>query len=214
MALFNITTSGEREARAMFTDAKARMKNTLVMRKRFGEEMLVRNRRRLSSGVDIDNEAFKPSRRAAMFGGTTMFDSAALARSIHYDTPANDLDLFSTNKAARVHWLGLTIRPVHGSFLTIPLRARGGLFASAAVDVVANRTGRRASHYAAASTFIKRFGNHAFIMQKVGAHSLRALFILLSEVKMPQRRWFGFGGDDLTLAAERLGDYVVGEKTK
>jgi phage gpG-like protein len=205
---------GKREVRDFLGGAIARMRNTLPARKFVGEEMLLRTQRRLSGGVDVNGRPFKPSRRAEMFGGQTLFDRGTLAASANYDTPGTDLELFSSDKRARVHQEGLEIRPKKGTFLTIPLRARGGIFEGAisGVSVKANRTGARAGHYG--DTFIKRFGDRAYIMQRVGGKKLRALFLLLRSVKMPKREWLGFSPDDMEMAADKIGGHITGEGKK
>jgi hypothetical protein len=206
--------SGIREVREFLGGAAARMRNTLPARKNVGEEMLLRTQRRLRAGVDVNGNPFKPSRRVEKFGGQTLWDRGALGGSANYDTPGLDLELFSTSKYARVHQEGLEIKPKKGQFLTIPLRARGGIFEGAfgGVEAKANRTGARARHFA--GTFIKRFGTRLFIMQKVDAKRLRALFLLLRSVKMPKREWLGFGPADVEMAANKLGAHITDEGKK
>jgi hypothetical protein len=209
-----LQASGIAETRGFIASAAARMRNTRPVRKFIGEEMLFRTQRRLRSGVDINGNAFTPSRRVEKFGGQTLWDRGQLAASVNYDTPGEDLELFSSDKRARVHQEGLEIRPKGGKqFLTIPLRARGGLFEGAigGVDVKANRTGARGGHYGVGSTFIKRFGDRAYIFQKVDGKRIRALFLLLRSVKMKKREWLGFGPSDLDMAVSKLGAHVAGE---
>jgi len=204
---------GLREVRSFLSGAAARMRNTRPARKNAGEEMLVRTQRRMRAGVDINGVPFKPSRRVEKFGGQTLWDKGAMAASANYDTPDQDLELFSTDKRSRVHQEGLEIKPKKGQFLTIPLRARGGLFEGAigGVDVQANRTGARAGHYA--NTFIKRFGDRLYIFQKIaGSKRIRALFLLLRSVKMPKREWLGFSEADVSMVADKIGAHITGEK--
>jgi hypothetical protein len=207
--------SGVEDARGFIAGAASRMRDTRASRKFIGEEMLFRTQRRMRAGIDIDGKPFVPSRRASKFGGQTLWDRGRLAASVNYDTPGNDLELFSTDKRARVHWEGLEIFPKAGhKFLAIPLRAPGGLFAGAfgGVDVKANRTGRATGHYYRDSTFIKRIGRLTYIFQKVDKKRIRALFLLVRSVKEKQRKFFGFGASDLDMAANKLGADIVGEK--
>jgi len=206
--------------------------------KNLGEEMLLRNQRRMRAGVDIDGKPFKTSGRSAQSGGQTLFNTGALAASINYDTPGSSLELFSSDKRARVHWEGLEITPKAGhKFLTIPLRGRGGLFDSIAGGAapLANRTGALAGHYSKSSTFFLRRGSTLLLMQRVAKvtgdggvsyrghkrgkgstpagskYTLRALFLLVTKVKIPQRKFFGFGNADVDMVADRLGGWVAGE---
>jgi hypothetical protein len=241
--LFNV--SGVSEAKAYIAGAATRLRSVTSgrfvsgssVRKNLGEEMLVRNKARMRAGVDVDGKPFKPSARASS-GGQTLFDSGALAASINYDTPDGAMQLFSSDKRARVHWEGLLIKPKAGHrFLTIPLRGRGGLFDSLAGGAapIGNRTGARAGNFAKSTTFFLRRGSSLFLMQRIAAiagsggisyhghkrskgsspasskYTLRALFLLVTQVQMTQRKFFGFGNSDIEMIADKLGGHVVGE---
>jgi hypothetical protein len=179
-----------------------------------GEEEILRNSRRLRSGVDVDGVPFKPSRRAGESGGQTLSQTGALGASMNYAAADKQLDLYSTDKRARVHYEGLEVRPKKGMFLTIPLRAGAGMFGGAmfGLDVKANRLGDRAGHYSKSSTFFAWRGGKLFLFQKTSSKTIRALFLLVRSVQMPARRWFGFSKDDLELATKVLGDHVTGHK--
>jgi hypothetical protein len=201
-----------------------------------GEEMLVRNQRRLRRGVDVNGVAFKPSRRAVRDGGQTLWGDGKLGSSLHYDVGqsagASALDLFSSDKRARVHYEGLTITPKNAQFLTIPMRARGGIFGDGDKGgaITGNRTGTRARHFK--NAFFLRRGNRLFLMQRVGKElagekvvkvsrksgsqrqiydALRVLFMLVRSVKMPKREWMGFSNEDVDMAAAKLGGHVMGD---
>ncbi len=93
-----------------------------------GETLLVRNEDRLARGEDFEGNAMTPSRRAKELGGQTMVDQGNLAGSVNYDVVGGtDLDLFSTDIRAAVHWKGKTIKPKHGKYLTIVFDGPEGL---------------------------------------------------------------------------------------
>ena len=182
-----------------------------------GEEMLLRTENRLRRGVDVNGKPFKRSRRAERVGGQTLWDTGAMAGSVSYDVSAGkDLDLFSSDKRARIHYDGGTIVPKNSQYLTIPLRAKGGEYAGAFRGLArkSNRLGARARDYK--GTFFIRRNGKLFLAQRVpggeGKGALRFLFILLKRVTMPRREWLGFGPMDLQMAVERLGRHVTGEK--
>lgn len=206
--LFNI--EGVPQAKASLFGSAARMRRPERALRFIGEEMLTRNARTLAAGLDVDGARLKPSRRAERSGGQTMFDTGALAASENYGVNGGNLDLFSTHPSAGVHWRGDTIRPKRAQFLTIPLRAAGGMFAGG-VDVRANRRGDRASHYAKASTFFAWRNGRLFLFQKTGKNRLRALFLLVKSVRMPKRKWMGFGARDVEMVREVLARHVLSE---
>jgi phage gpG-like protein len=223
---------GVAEAKRFLGGAVERARNPRLPLKFIGEEMLFRTQKRMRAGVDINGRPFKKSARAEQAGGQTLFDRGALAGSANYQVTDTALDVFSTDKRARVHEDGLTILPKHGKFLTIPIRATGGLFGMAGGSAAnANRAGYQARDYPKGSTFFLRRGSALFLMQRVGKvtsdeggvryrgmkrsssqGALRALFILVKKVEMVQREWLGFGADDATMATEEIGRYLSGDE--
>lgn len=204
---------GFKEARQFLAGAAGRMRDTRTARKFIGEEQLARNQRRIRAGIDVDGKRFTPSRRVQMSGGQTLVDRGRLAASLNYDTPGENLDLYSSDKRARVHWEGREIKPTGGrKFLTIPLRARGGMHSGDGIDIRANRTGARASHFSKKTTFFRWVRGRLFLFQRTEARGIRALFLLVRSVKMPERKWFGFSSEDLEMASQVLGRHVEGEK--
>jgi len=212
--LFRI--SGLEETREEVGGVAQRFHDNRAARKYVGEEMLARTQSRMRRGVDINGKPFGPSGRVKKFGGQTLWASGALAAATNYDTPGKDLELFNTNKTARAHYEGATIRPTGGrKFLTIPLRSRGGLFEGAVggVDVKGSRTGARAGHYSKDSTFFKWAKGKLFLMQSVksgsGKTRLRALFLLVRSVTLPKREFIGFGQSDLEMAGDVLSNFAL-----
>jgi len=199
--------AGARDTLAAIKGMTERAANPTRAFKFIGEAELTRNAHNIAAGRDTDGKPFKQSRRAAAGGGQTMLNRGEMASSINYVASADSLDFDSSSRAAAVHYDGLEIkgRP----WLTIPLRAKGGVFAGVTLDISKNRTGARARHFK--NTFFARRGGKLFLFQKVGAHQVRALFILVRSVKMPVRKWMGV---DLNRAAEVLGRHVVGERLK
>lgn len=200
------------EAKGAVAKVRSGVSDTRLARKFIGEEMLARTQQRLRRGIDVHGRPFKPSHRVKKEGGQTLWDDGGLAASVNYSLTSDGLDLYSSDKRARVHFLGLVIRPKNGKYLTIPLRAPGGAYArkDRFVSGNANRTGARASHYSKKSTFFKTFGDRLYLMQKTGDGKLRALFLLVRSVKMPKREWLGYSQDDLEMAMRVLGDGIVG----
>lgn len=92
-----------------------------------GEELLVVNENRLARGVDFEGRPMKPSRRAQAVGGQTMVDQGNLQGSLHTAVQGGDLELFSSDIRAAVHWYGKTIKPKAGEYLTIVFQGEDGL---------------------------------------------------------------------------------------
>jgi phage gpG-like protein len=185
-------------------------RDTRPAREQIGEEMMVRTADRYARGVGPDGTPWKKSRRAELEGGATLDQDGNLKSRIGYDARGDDLDLYSWDKRARVHQLGLTIRPTPGhEFLAIPLRAPGGEFAvpKRPVKHRNGRDGRRTSHYERGSTFIGRVRGRLFIFQNVSEGVLRALFLLVRSVTMPKRPFLGFSDDDLSMALAILANF-------
>lgn len=215
--------SGVDEVRRFMDGAVAAGKDTRRVRKVIGEEMLHRNHTRLAAGLDVDGKPMPRSRRVQRNGGQTLFDRGALAASVNYALTGEDLDLFSTDKRAGVHYRGDTILPKKGQFLAIPLRARGGLFQlEKAPPALANRTGARPRHYAASATFFKRFGGKLFLVMRHGGTKgkkgdgqgkgrLTLLFLMVRKAKMIERRWMGYSKDDVAWAAEQYASAIFGK---
>lgn len=212
--LFSI--DGVKETRRFLGTAVSRMRDPRVALKLSGEELLVRNAQRLRRGVDVEGRPIKKSGRVNRQGGQTLVDRGAYAASWNYQVPdGKTLDYFSSDKRARVLRGDIPeIKPKNGKFLTIPLRARGGLFEGAfgGVDVKGNRTGARAGHYDAKSTFVKRFGSRLYVMQRTEGGRLRAIFLLLKSVKTVKRDVPGIGSSDMTMVVENIGSHVAQEK--
>lgn len=202
---------GAPEAKAMVAGAADRAARPERVLKNLGDAEITRNHHNIEAGKDTDGRPFKKSRRASMFGGQTMFHSAELADSVNYTVKQGELELYSTSRRARVHYDGETITPKNGRYLTIPLRAKGGVFAGVGLDVQANRRGTRARHYK--NTFFARRGGKLFMFQKVGgkdSNKVRALYLLVTSSKLPARKWMGI---DINRAAAVLGAHITGEKS-
>jgi hypothetical protein len=204
--------SGFRETRRFLAGTSARIRNPESALRDAGEDQIFRNTHRMRAGRDIDGRPFKASRRVERSGGQTLFDRGALAASQNVDASNTKLDYYSTDKRARAHWDGALIVPKKASFLTIPLRARGGMFGGEDLSVRQNRAGDRARHYK--NTFFKWRGGRLFLFQKIGEKKVRALFMLVRSIKLPQRKWMGYGGDDLARLRERLRAHVFGERRR
>jgi phage gpG-like protein len=180
-----------------------------------GEEMLHRTEQRFARGEAPDGSRWKRSRRAEVGSGQTLSDTGTLKSRIAYDVRGDDLDLYSWDKRARVHQLGLTITPKDGhDYLTIPLRAEGGNYASAETPTIRRkgRDGRKAKHYGpdadgAGRTWIARVHGKLYIFQATGPHSVRALFLLVRSVTLPARPFLGFNEDDLAMVLLIFGDH-------
>jgi phage gpG-like protein len=179
-------------------------KDTRKPRALVGEEMLLRTSERFARQVGPDGKPWPKSRRARREGGATLDHTGMLKSRTAYDVSGtDDLDLYSWDKRARVHQLGLTIEPTEGhEFLAIPLRANGGNYVDVTKPVAPRkgRDGRRTSHYTRGSTFVGRVHGRLFIFQNVGEGVIRALFLLLRSVTMPARPFLGFNDDDLAMA--------------
>ena len=96
-------------------------------------------------------------------------------------------------------------------YLTIPLRARGGDNGRAdrALTIVKNRTGRRARHYSAKSTFVRRTASGKLIIfQKEPSGAIRALFLLLKRVRYPKNKWLGYSADDQKMAIDQFAKFL------
>lgn len=207
--LFSLT--GAQEVKNFLNGTAQRFRKPRPGLKFIGEELQLSTARRMAAGVDVDGRPFKPSRRAEREGGQTLFSNGALANSVHYTARETDADYFSTDKRSRVHQEGLAITPKAGKqFLTIPLRATGGVFGGA-VDIKGNRAGDRASHYSRASTFFLRKHGRLLLMQRTGKNAIRALFLLVRSVRMPRRQWFGFSGADLAMVDRVLTRHLLNE---
>ncbi len=174
--------------------------DTLKPRTQVGEEMLVRTERRFAEERGPNGEKWKPSRRAELAKGETLSQSGKLRGSIAYDVASTEnLELYSWDKKARVHQLGLTITPTPGhEYLTIPLEAAE--IAVASGEVKNGRDGRRARHYS--GTFVARIHGRLFILQRLSEGVVRALFLLVRSVTMPARPFLGFNDDDLAMAMD------------
>lgn len=208
--LFKITRKGESDARGMYAGAAKRARNLAPALRNLGEEFVTSNAQRIAAGLDVDGRPFAKSRRAEKFGGQTMFNTGALASSVNYEARSRALEMFSTDPRAAVHYDGKLIKPRRAKFLTIPLRAPGGMFAGVALTTKGNRAGDRARHYK--DTFFLRRGARLFLMQKVGGgKQLRALFMLVKSIQMKKRKWFGFGSRELARAQEAIPGYIAGD---
>lgn len=209
--LFQI--DGLDRAREFLAGASRRMRNPEAALRLIGEAMLVSTQRRMRAGLDVDGKPFVRSRRAESGGGQTLWDRGALVSSVNYSVRPDGLVLFSSDKRAAVHYDGRTITPKRASFLTIPLRARGGMYAGRVV-ATGNRRGDRARHYQ--NTFFLRRGGRLFLMQRLpgeGRGRIRALFLLLRSVRLPRRKWLGFTRGDLEMVSQRLGRSIMGDQS-
>jgi phage gpG-like protein len=206
---FQVDLGGLAPVRDAIRRLGLRSGDTLRPRRSIGEEMLHRTAERMRRGVDPDGNAWKRSRRAERDGGQTLVHTGTLASRNAYDTPGADLQLYSWDKRSRVHQLGLKIEPKHGEYLTIPLRATGGLAEEPSRPVRANkgRDGRLSRHYARGSTFIARRNGKLFIFQHVGEHQVRALYLLVRSAQMVARPYLGFGDDDLAMVLAVFGNW-------
>jgi len=189
--------------------------DTRKARAEIGEEMLRRTEQRFARGVGPDGRPWKRSRRAEREGGQTLSKSGTLKSRVAYDVRGDDLDLYSWDKRARVHQLGLTIEPTDGhQYLTIPLRAEGGHFSSEEKPAITRkgRDGRKAAHYNTANegvgrTWVARVHGKLYIFQATSDHAVRALFLLVRSVTMIARPFLGFSEDDLRYVLAILGEY-------
>jgi phage gpG-like protein len=189
--------------------------DTRKVRALVGEEMLRRTEERFAREVGPDGKPWKRSRRAEREGGKTLSNSGTLKSRVAYDVRGDDLDLYSWDKRARVHQLGLTIEPTEGhQYLTIPLRAKGGNFAGPQTPLITRkgRDGRKAAHYRAATegigrTWVARVRGKLYIFQATGDHAVRALFLLVRSVKMEERPFLGFSQDDLLMILRLFSDH-------
>jgi phage virion morphogenesis protein len=174
--------------------------DTRRARAEVGEEMLVRTERRFAEERGPDGEKWKPSRRSELGRGKTLSQTGTLRGRIAYDTRSTeDLELYSWDKRARVHQLGLTITPKPGhEYLTIPLDETEVAIVSG--EVKKGRDGRRARHYS--GTFVARIHGRLFIMQRLSEGVVRSLFLLVRSVTMSARPFLGFNDDDLAMAMD------------
>ncbi len=210
--LGQLEVTGLRDAQEAVRRLGLAARDTRAVRREIGEEMLLRTERRFARGVGPDGKPWKRSRRAERKGGQTLSKSGTLKSRVAYDVSGEDLDLYSWDKRARVHQLGLTIEPTDGhQYLTIPLRAEGGGFATPETPVVTRkgRDGRKAAHYKAAKagvgrTWVARVRGKLYIFQATGDHAVRALFLLVRSVTMIARPFLGFGEDDLVYVLATL----------
>lgn len=215
MAVWSVEVVGLAEAKGAVkgvSDRAGGRKSARPVMKFIGEEMLARTQARMRRGLDVEGRPFKRSRRAASEGGQTLWERGALAASANYTARDDGVDLYSSDRRARVHFLGLEIRPKAGKkYLTIPLRAAGGAGArrDRTVSPLANRTGARASHYSKKSTFVREVRGKLFIFQKLGDGKIRALFLLVRRSKQVERKWLGFGAGDLEMASQAWGRWVA-----
>lgn len=190
--------------------------DTRALRADIGEEMLRRIDNRFATETGPDGERWKRSRRAEREGGQTLSDTSELRSSIHYSLTAGNLNLYSSDEKARVHQLGLTIKPTPGhQFLTIPLRAEGGGFVEAKKPTLfrKGRDKRKASHYNVAQegvgrTWVARVHGKLYLFQATGEHAVRALFLLVRSVTMIARPFLGFSEDDLAMVIARVNEYL------
>ena len=191
-------------------------KDTRTVRADIGEEMLRRIEKRFATETGPDGERWKRSRRAEREGGQTLRQTNALRSSIHYDVSDGNLNLYSSDKKARVHQLGLSIYPKPGhQYLTIPLRAEGGEFGEPEKSTLSRkgRDRRRAAHYNVADegvgrTWVARVHGKLYLFQATGEHTVRALFLLVGSVTMIARPFLGFGQDDIAMVIAMLSEYL------
>jgi len=205
---------GLREAQDAIRRLGLSAKDTRKPRALVGEEMLRRTEQRFARETGPDGKPWKKSRRTSREGGQTLSDTGTLRSRNAYDIRGDDLDLYSWDKRARVHQLGLTIKPKDGhEFLTIPLRAPGDDFE----DVTKRgrhrkgRDGRKAQHYGKdaegrGETWVARVRGKLFIFQSTG-HGVRALFLLVRSVTLPARPFLGFNDDDLAMVLAIFSSY-------
>jgi hypothetical protein len=203
-------TQGTAEVKRWLGLARDQARDPRPALKDSAEEMLARTQRRMRAGVDVHGRPFTRSRGGAGRGGQTLWDRGVLAASAQYSVTRDAFDLFSSDKRARVLQEGETITPKNSQFLTIPIRARGGMFGQRDVAAIGNRTGTRARHYK--NTFFLRRGERLLLMQKTPGGALRALFLLVRSVKLPRREWLGFNSADLDMVAGKLGSHISGDK--
>ena len=170
------------------------------------QELPLRNRRRLEQGVDVNGMPLK-SKLAGRLGLVPLGGAHGLfGKSVHGGIDGQDVDLFSTFIGAAVAYYGKVIRPKTKQYLTIPVRARGGQSSDGALEVLGNRTGRRALHYS--NTFFLRRNGKLMLMQKTGKGSLRVLFFLVKSVRWPRNEWLGASPADLEMVADRYGQHL------
>ncbi len=174
------------------------------------QELPLRNRKRLDQGVDVNGLPLK-SKLAGRLGLVPLGGAHGLfGKSVHGAVDGQDVDLFSDFIGAAVAYYGKRIVPKTKQYLTIPARARGGEFARAdrALEVLGNRTGRRALHYSRKTTFFLRRNGKLMLMQKTGKGSLRVLFFLVKSVRWPRNEWLGASPADLDMIADRYGQHL------
>jgi hypothetical protein len=175
-----------------------------------GAEMVLRTKKRLGSGRDVNGVPLR-SKRSAQLGLEPLGGSdGRFGQSTHWSVDSDGVDLFSTFIGAGVAYRGDVITPKVKKFLTIPLRARGGDFASKARRVRAekNTTGRRARHYSKGTFVLRRAGGKLVIVQKTQGGALRALFLLVKKIRYPKNEWLGYAADDLKFVLERYGRHL------
>jgi phage gpG-like protein len=205
---------GLREAQDAIRRLGLAAKDTRRLRESLGEEMLFRTEKRFDAQIGPDGKPWPKSRRAEREGGQTLSRTGVLRSRIGYDARGDDLELYSWDRRARVHQLGLTIEPTAGhQYLSIPLRAADGNFERAERPVISRkgRDGRRAKHYGqdktgSGATWVARVHGKLFIFQATGSGP-RALFLLVRSVTMPARPFLGFSDDDLAMVLVVFGNY-------
>jgi len=128
MALkFEVLIDGQPQLVKEVQGVAARLKDRRPALRFIGEELLVINEDRLSRGLDFEGRPMKPSKRAQATGGQTMVAEGNLQGSLHTSVRGGDLDLFSSDIRAAVHWYGKTILPKAGEYLTIVFQGENGL---------------------------------------------------------------------------------------
>lgn len=172
--------------------------DTLKPRKLIREEMLLRTAQRFSAGVSPDGTPWPASARALGIGGQTLHNTGRLLGSIDLQPEGEDLVFFSDDIRARILNDGGTIVPKNAKALAIPLS-----------EAVANahRAGVSIREQYPDAFLLRSHGGGLFIVRRdknaTGEGSmlsqLEFLYVLVSSVEEPPRKFLDFGPDDLEM---------------
>lgn len=206
----NVRLEHAAEVKAWLRKTKQRFTDLVDVNEDAGEELKLRHKRRLAAGIGVNGQKLS-SKFSTRFGTEPLGGAErSFGTSLGYEATRKGLVFFSTWKGAAVAQKGMTIFPKHAKFLTIPLRAKGGIFETGGLGTKKNREGYRAREFK--DTFFLRSRGRLFLMQKLGkGGKLRALFLLVRSMKYPKNVWFGANEADSAAIGKLYLDAVAGE---
>jgi phage gpG-like protein len=203
-----LTTSGFEALEAMLAKAAERSQDLTPVWLDFGEEMILQTQLRAAGGIAPDGSPWPVSARAAGMSGQTLEHSGKLIASVTYGYEPHDFLLFSDDIRAAVHQEGKTIYPKAGHrALAIPMSEKIANRYQAGVSIHDQYPDAFLMRSAIGNMFLVRRTAPTGDQLDKAARSGRApagkfgelefLFMLVSSVTEPERRFIGYGGADI-----------------